>query len=221
MTAIYTPQQKTQALELLKDTGGNVAHTHAKTGIPERTLYNWRRELWQSWRQHTPSPNSPKPLPQFEDDLDALTYLRQQIFSEVVNLGSNIQLDSAFTTPAQRVTLLSQLLNHLMTLDQHLEPYTPAPTVTYVFPWSAGLYVQTPEGKHGPYSPDELTPRWREKNHGKYGPDAYLEIYWGDNTYTKFEDESVLWNLPLDKRDYPIKGDSLAESDGRKYGHIY
>ena len=47
----YAPDLKQQALEILRDTGGDIVQAHLKTGVPERTLYRWRRELWQSWRR--------------------------------------------------------------------------------------------------------------------------------------------------------------------------
>ena len=103
MATQYPPEQKQLALEILRDTGGDINQAHIKTGVPERTLYNWRHDLWQSWRRQTPSPNPPKPLPQFEDDLDAMDFLRQQIMKELLNLANNFQTDMNFMTPAQRV----------------------------------------------------------------------------------------------------------------------
>lgn len=120
MTPRYTPEQKTLALETLRDTGGDINQTHIKTGIPTRTLYNWRHELWQSWRRQTPSPNSPKPLPEFEDDLAALDFIREQIMAELLNIANNFQSEMAFTTPTQRVLLISQLMDRFMKLDEYL-----------------------------------------------------------------------------------------------------
>ena len=125
MPRTYTPQQKAEALELLAATGGDIAQTQMKTGIAERTLYRWRNELWQTWRRQAPPPPSPKPLPQFADDLEAMDFLRQKIMAELLNLANNYQENLAYTTPTQRVTLMAQFLDRLITLDEHLKPYTP------------------------------------------------------------------------------------------------
>ena len=106
MATQYPPEQKQLALEILRDTGGDINQAHLKTGLPTRTLYRWRHDLWQSWRQEHAAPilpNPPKPLPQFEDDLDAMDFLRQQIMNELLNLANNFQTDMNFMTPAQRV----------------------------------------------------------------------------------------------------------------------
>ncbi len=123
MTTHYPPELKQQALELLRDTGGDIAQTHIKTGVPERTLYNWRRELWQNWRRQSSTsvlPNPPKPLPQFEDDLEAMDYIRQKIMAELLNLANNFQTDANFMTPAQRIMLLTQLTDRFIKLDTHV-----------------------------------------------------------------------------------------------------
>ncbi len=123
MTAHHTPDQKNQALEMLRDTGGDINQTHAKTGVPKRTLYNWRHELWQSWRQHTPSPNLPKPLPQFEDNIEALAFIRSQIMAELLNIANNFQTEMAYTTPTQRVMLISQLMDRYLKLDEYVSAH--------------------------------------------------------------------------------------------------
>ena len=129
MPRTCTPQQKAEALELLAATGGDITQTQMKTGIAERTLYRWRNELWQTWRRQAPPPPSPKPLPQFADDLEAMDFLRQKIMAELLNLANNYQENLAYTTPAQRVTLIAQLLDRFMALDEHLKPYRPKPIV--------------------------------------------------------------------------------------------
>ncbi len=119
----YAPDLKQQSLEILRDTGGDINIAHIKTGVPERTLYRWRNELWQSWRRTSATsvlPNPPKPLPQFEDDLEAMDFLRQKIMSELLNLANNFQTDANFMTPAQRIMLLTQLTDRFIKLDEHV-----------------------------------------------------------------------------------------------------
>jgi len=45
--------------------------------------------------------------------------------SELVRLASTFQEDSAFATPQQRALILTQLIDRLIKLDAHLDPYTP------------------------------------------------------------------------------------------------
>ncbi len=123
----YAPDLKQQALEIFRDTGGDIVQAHIKTGVPERTLYRWRNELWQSWRRTSSTPvlpNPPKPLPQFEDDLEAMDFIRQKIMSELLNLANNFQADSNFMTPAQRIMLLTQLTDRFIKLDTHVRART-------------------------------------------------------------------------------------------------
>lgn len=119
----YAPDLKQLALEILRDTGGDINQAHIQTAVPERTLYRWRRELWQTWRRTSAAPilpNPPKTLPQFEDNLEAMDYIRQKIMNELLNLANNFQTDATFMTPAQRIMLLTQLTDRFIKLDQHV-----------------------------------------------------------------------------------------------------
>jgi transposase-like protein len=142
----YSPDHKAAILERLHANGGDIAITHLQTGIPERTLRDWRRAIWlhsppppppptPTWRRQndsTPDIAKPQPLPSsednvpvFKDDLDALAYLRRQIVNELVKIASAFQDSLQLVSPYQRVTILSQLTDRLMKLDAHLKPYTP------------------------------------------------------------------------------------------------
>ena len=57
MSRRYTLQQKADALDHLQASGGNIALTHLQTGVPERTLRFWRRQLWLD--SHLPLPPPP------------------------------------------------------------------------------------------------------------------------------------------------------------------
>jgi hypothetical protein len=126
MTTHYPLDLKQRAFEILRDTGGDINQAHIKTGVPERTLYRWRRELWQNWRRTSATPVlpiPPKPLPQFEDDLEAMDYIRQKIMAELLNLANNFQTDANFMTPAQRISLLTQLTDRLIKLDEYVNAH--------------------------------------------------------------------------------------------------
>jgi hypothetical protein len=139
----YHPTQKTAILEKLRANGGDIAVTHLQTGVPERTLRDWRRERWlQSPPPPPPTPlrrrqNDPdgdavddqpaqapdQELPVFEDDLDALAYLRRQIVDELVRIAGAFQDTFQLASPYQRVNMLAQLMDRLMKLDERLKPY--------------------------------------------------------------------------------------------------
>ena len=129
----FSPTEKAQALAHLHNTG-SFPLTAIQTGISERTLYSWRQQefLQQTLQQQTSAPPLQKEIPTFEDDWETLAYLRQQIMSELVRLSSNFQDDAAFTTPKQRVIILTQLIDRLIKLDEHLKPYEP--TTVYQLP---------------------------------------------------------------------------------------
>lgn len=147
----YAPDLKQQALEILRDTGGDIVQAHLKTDVPERTLYRWRRELWQSWRRTSASPvlpNPPNPLPQFEDNLQAMDYIRQKIMNELLNLANNFQTDANFMTPAQRIMLLTQLTDRFIKLDQHVR-VREEENIEYVYEYEVEHHVEKqpdPEG---------------------------------------------------------------------------
>ena len=143
----YAPDLKQQALEILRDTGGDIVQAHIKTGVPERTLYRWRNELWQSWRRTSATsvlPNPPNPLPQFEDDLEAMTFIRQKIMSELLNLANNFQTDSNFMTPAQRIILLTQLTDRFIKLDEYLRTHENE-NIEYVYEYEVENHVEKTE----------------------------------------------------------------------------
>ena len=151
MTTHYPLDLKQQALEILRDTGGDINQAHLKTGVPERTLYRWRRELWQNWRRTSATPvlpNPPKPLPQFEDDLEAMDYIRQKIMSELLNLANNFQTDANFMTPAQRITLLTQLTDRFIRLDEHVRAREEE-NVEYVYEYEVEHHVEKKDDPEG------------------------------------------------------------------------
>ncbi len=122
----YTVDQRTAALVEVERGGGDIIRASLKTGIPERTLYTWRRRFYaENKRQQSPLPPSPIPMPALDGDLESLTYVRQKIMSELVRLAATFQEDTTFASLQQRVIILSQLIDRLIKLDYHLDPYHP------------------------------------------------------------------------------------------------
>ncbi|MBA3869321.1 MAG: hypothetical protein H0X30_09210 [Anaerolineae bacterium] len=124
----YTVDQRTAALVELERCRGDILRASLNTGIPERTLYTWRRRFYaENKRQQPPTLPPPKAIPAFNDDFESLSYIRKQMMSELVRLASTFQEDTAFATPQQRALILTQLIDRLIKLDAHLDPYTPTP----------------------------------------------------------------------------------------------
>jgi len=181
MARPYSPEEKANALAQLQMNGGDIRYTSQQLGIPERTLFTWRRQWYaETQRRQSPLPPSPIHHPDFKDEFEAMTYLRQQIMAELLDIAATLREGTLFTSPTQRVHLLSQLLDRLMKLDQHLKPYGPPQTMSMRITWDCGLYIRNHEGYRGPYTPRDLPEGWQET----YGPSARLEIYWGDDTFT-------------------------------------
>lgn len=202
----YSADQKATALQMLDSLFGDVSATSDRTGIPERTLRDWRRERERS-SPPSPPPNfqpppPPEEAPEFEDQLDALNYIREQVMGELLNVSANIKDTFAQTPPHKRLRVLSDLLDRLMKLDERVEPYQPVPW--YRIAWDVGLYVRTTTERHGPFTPDDLPENWREV----FGEEPLLEIYWGDNEITPIPEgrfmEQVLKTYKVDdNNEYP------------------
>ncbi|MBI5666476.1 MAG: hypothetical protein HZC41_00590 [Chloroflexi bacterium] len=148
----YSPETRAAALAALQANNNDILLTSLQTGVSSRTLYDWRRQLWlqQSVLQPqcpvlpqqnpplSPADDQAETVPEFENDLDALAFLRRQIMRELVTLSAELQRGMASSSPYQRVLALSQLLDRLMKLDEHLQPYLPAHnqirTIEYIYP---------------------------------------------------------------------------------------
>ncbi len=206
MSRRYTAEEKANALVHLQMNGGDITYTARQLGIPERTLFDWCRD----WYAENPPPQPAPPRlqrPDFEDDLDALAYLRKQIMAELLNMADSFRDGTIFSTPAQRIHLLSQLLDRLIKLDQHLQPYKPPVEEIIRITWEAGLYLRTEAGYRGPHSPLSLPRNWKEK----YGPSTRLEIYWGDHTFTPLTDEHA--EFILDVKDFNAEPCDIVRPD--------
>jgi len=123
MALRYPPNQKAAVLALLDRNRGNVPLTAQQTGIAVRTLYNWQCNVLPYLQQYTPPVPRPAETPAFASDLAALAFIRQNIIAELSRLSASLQYDPGFTTPYQRALVMSQLMDKLLKLDLHLQPY--------------------------------------------------------------------------------------------------
>ena len=122
----YTPDQHAAAMVVLERNRGDIRATAHQTGIPDRTLRAWRGSILPYLPPPPPlSRQNTAELPAFENDLDTLAFIRQNILAELSRLSASLQHDSGFSTPYQRALVLSQLMDKLLKLDVHLKPYVP------------------------------------------------------------------------------------------------
>jgi hypothetical protein len=183
----YSPQEKDGILEKLVANQGDVHRTFLETGVSERTLYRWRGEFWQSWRRQSSPPSPPKSPPEFENDLQALAYLRRKIMTELISVADSFEASVNFATPTQRAKVLTQLLDRLMKLDEYLKPYQKSKIPHRIlFTGDPGFYIRSQDGCRGPFSPREIPKNWKTR----YGDDSRLEVHWGDDTFTLFAEEA-------------------------------
>lgn len=120
----HSPEQKAQAFECLRKNGGSIAAASEQLGIPERTLYAWRREFWkQQVLQRQPIFESPQYFD--TDDLDKrLFLLRNKVLRasdyllDVINSGvAPLMLD--------KIRAQVGLVDIVMKLDAYLKPHRP------------------------------------------------------------------------------------------------
>jgi FAD/FMN-containing dehydrogenase len=123
----YTPYHKAAAMVQLERNNGDTQTTASQLGIPVRTLQDWSRGI-----QAYLLPRAPLPardlgiIPAFDNDLETLAFIRKHIMDEMLRLAVSLNDSPSHSTPYQRVLVLSQLMDKLMKLDQHLQPYQPA-----------------------------------------------------------------------------------------------
>jgi hypothetical protein len=191
----YSPQEKAVLLEKLTANQGDVHRTFLETGVSERTLYRWRGELWQSWRHQSSPPSPPKSPPEFENDLQALAYLRHKIMAELVSVADSYDVSASFASPTQRARVLTQLLDRVMKLDEHLKQHRQSNVPRNIlFTGDMGIYVRSQDGCRGPFAPREVPRNWKIR----YGDSARLEAHWGDDSFTILAEEAfaeLLLNL--------------------------
>jgi transposase-like protein len=186
MSRRYTPEEKSAILAKVQFNRGDISLTHLQTGIPERTLYAWRREeiFLQRQQQHTisslpqqsslESPDLAQPaattleLSAFENDLEAIKFVRSRIMQELLNLSTSLGDDSGVASPYHRVLILSCLLERLKKLDDHLEPYIPAEKVIKIVrvqkPYVNKDFVWPPDSSQSDLSPQELYDRENDES---------------------------------------------------------
>jgi transposase-like protein len=174
----YSPEEKAAALVRLAENRGSITMTAHQLGIPRRTLRDWRQQDWLEkvappFPAPPPSPPPPPPLagqqseehPPFENDLDAVEFMRRQMLDDLVEISRTLRQDFACATPYQRLVIIPRLLDRLMKLDQLLRPYRPTEAIRLELADSEG---EEPDGDEAENELEFLLLR----NGEQYGPFA-------------------------------------------------
>jgi len=120
----HSPEQKAQAMECLRKNGGSIASTSEQMGIPERTLYAWRREFWkQQVLQRKPIFESPQYIRKGNLDED-LFALRNDLIKYIHYL-SEIIASGVAPLLLDKIRAQIGLVNGVMKLDAFLKPRRP------------------------------------------------------------------------------------------------
>src|SRR5690242_15092589 len=90
----HSPDQKAAVIQCLNANDGDIMTTSIETGIPVRTLYTWRKELWiqqVKQQQSLPPAAAPDELPKFDNEIDELVYIRDQAIKWANDIASAIK----------------------------------------------------------------------------------------------------------------------------------
>ena len=118
-----------RAIHCLDSNGGDIVTTAVQTGIPERTLYTWRKELWiqRVKRQQSLSSSSPIKVPHFDDDIDALIYIRCLVLNaiQIVSKAIYERLPTHGNSARMldRIRAQNGLVAILLKLNAYLKPH--------------------------------------------------------------------------------------------------
>jgi transposase-like protein len=152
MSPRYNAQSKAEILAQLRANFGDVARTSRQMGVPERTLYAWKRQLQQLQQQQSPLPQhytaDPNPssvmasntrlttsdksgttvtptYTSFTDEGEAFHYLRGRLLYELFKIVASLDDSYTLMPPHQRALLVSQLIDRLVKLDAYIPRVVP------------------------------------------------------------------------------------------------
>ena len=158
--APYPPERKAAVLQQLQANHNNVALTSIQTGVPERTIRDWRRKHWLEKAlppQGTPAAAA-KPALDYGEETEALKFVRQQIIQEVVSVASNLADTLNTTAPYHRILALTQLLDRLIKLDAYIPETERERVVRFEFQYPDGSIHDVPEWHRDVEEDDDSVP---------------------------------------------------------------
>jgi len=145
MPSKYTDAQKQEALEMIK-VGGSISSVHFATGIPERTLRDWRKTLRDRANCQTAektfssaacrqsgagAPTQDQPGNQDEheenDDYADFLYIREQLMKHARQMAADLQPGEPDSS--RRILALSRILDRIQWFDERLPGRLPQQTI--------------------------------------------------------------------------------------------
>lgn len=155
MSRRYALDHKALVLAILQKNGGDVQLTSQQTGVPARTLRDWRR---QSLGVPPPSifppppPHSPSPLVEEEqageeeqpDPRDQFFQLRELMMREALTLATSLASDMAHTPVSQRASALTRLVDRILRLDDVLPRNWPEMVIRHEYHYPDGTLHDVP-----------------------------------------------------------------------------
>lgn len=157
----YTDQQKIDALQHLADNYGNVTLTAIQTGIPERTLRDWkRRRKFETLkdlppiketrrRQQTAANDDPDQNTENESEGE-YTRIRQRLMQHIDTLLETLTDDP--DTAHLRIIALTRLLDRVIKLESLTRTESNAPIrIEYKYP--DGTLHNVPPWHNADYNP--------------------------------------------------------------------
>lgn len=152
----YTTEQKNHAITCLKQNEGDLTLTSIQTGIPRRTLYDWKRQLNQPESPSTQKNFDPPPPPHAkagqQQKIDEIKALRDRLMQRLKDLAYSMDDDPQITIA------ISRLLDRLIKLDQYIAQLAPPEKVIRVeYQYVDGTVHNMPPWENPDYMvPDDI-----------------------------------------------------------------
>ena len=128
MARRYTPQEKQQVLQRLVANGCDIRLTNAQTGIPERTLSDWRSKYFPPSQQRQYIQGGltlaeSRQIPQLPaNDLQALREIKRQLMDKINRLSHAIDQSIDEAPLIQRAAALSQFIDRVVKISAQIPP---------------------------------------------------------------------------------------------------
>ena len=105
----YTPREKEYALEILESFAGDISLTHQATGIPKRTLRDWRGKVKEDGGYFIHEVDKDTFLPEYK-------LLRHRLMNQIQQVAQHLSPDS--DKLHLQSLAISRLLKHIYALDE-------------------------------------------------------------------------------------------------------